>query len=73
MENPEENASFCSRLYYCWFDGFVWKAYRQPLEDDDFWNLDYQYTSAALVPKFEKRWNALVKKNNRYMNCLMIA
>ncbi|XKL66878.1 hypothetical protein PGB90_010298 [Kerria lacca] len=60
--SPENESSFVSKILYIWFDRFIWKGYKKSLENDDLWNLDYDNTSAVIVPKFEKIWNASLIK-----------
>jgi ATP-binding cassette, subfamily C (CFTR/MRP), member 1 len=62
---PEQGASFPSKILFQWFDSFVWKGYRKPLENDDLWNMNPEDTSTEVTPRFLKYWNATVAKNSQ--------
>ncbi|XKL66881.1 hypothetical protein PGB90_010301 [Kerria lacca] len=64
--SPENESSFVSKILFIWFDRLIWKGYKKPLENDDLWNLDHDNTSASIVPKFEKSWNATLMKTKKY-------
>lgn len=42
---PELCASFPSKIFFQWFDTFVWKGFRRPLENDDLWHMNPEDTS----------------------------
>ncbi|XP_014250192.1 multidrug resistance-associated protein 1-like [Cimex lectularius] len=62
---PEYNASFPSQLFFTWFDSFIFRGYRQPLTNSDLWNMNYEDMSRAVIPQFDKYWNASVQKKTR--------
>ncbi|KAG5674807.1 hypothetical protein PVAND_004755 [Polypedilum vanderplanki] len=62
---PEASASFLSRLFFHWFDSFVWLGYRRPLENKDLWSMNAEDTSAEVAPRFLKYWNQSVAKNSQ--------
>ncbi|CAG2060181.1 unnamed protein product [Timema podura] len=63
--SPFLKASFPSRLYFQWFDRFVWKGYRQPVTRSDLWGLNPEDTSKEVVPLFDKHWNRTLSKVHR--------
>nr|CAD7452936.1 unnamed protein product [Timema tahoe] len=63
--SPFLEASFPSRLYFQWFDRFVWKGYRQPVTRSDLWGLNPEDTSKEVVPLFDKHWKRTLSKVHR--------
>lgn len=59
---PELGASFPSKLFFHWFDKFVWLGYKRPLENKDLWNMKPEDTSTEVSPLFLKYWNQSVAK-----------
>lgn len=62
---PEMSASFPSKLFFQWFDSFVLKGYKHPLQNDDLWNMNPEDTSEVVTPQFMKYWNQTVAKNSQ--------
>ncbi|XP_073826057.1 multidrug-Resistance like Protein 1 isoform X6 [Musca autumnalis] len=62
-EIPESSASFLSRITYTWFDKMAWKGYRNPLEEDDLWDLCPQDSCKEVMPIFAYYWNKNIRKN----------
>lgn len=62
-EIPELSASFLSRITYRWFDSMALKGYRNPLEEDDLWDLRPQDSCKEVMPTFAYYWNQNVRKN----------
>ncbi|XP_060645841.1 multidrug resistance-associated protein 1 isoform X12 [Drosophila nasuta] len=62
-EIPELSASFLSRITYRWFDSMALKGYRNPLEEDDLWDLRPQDSCKEVMPTFAYYWNKNVRKN----------
>ncbi|KAH8293076.1 hypothetical protein KR044_000492 [Drosophila immigrans] len=62
-EIPELSASFLSRITYRWFDSMALKGYRNPLEEDDLWDLRPQDSCKEVMPTFAYHWNNNVRKN----------
>uniref|UniRef100_A0A1Q3FS39 ABC-type glutathione-S-conjugate transporter n=2 Tax=Culex tarsalis TaxID=7177 RepID=A0A1Q3FS39_CULTA len=60
-ECPELSASFPSRLLFSWFDGFLWKGYKKPLENGDLWDIKWEYSSGANYPLFDRYWKRSMK------------
>ncbi|XP_034128595.1 multidrug resistance-associated protein 1 isoform X7 [Drosophila guanche] len=62
-EIPELSASFLSRITYHWFDKMALKGYRNPLEENDLWDLRPQDSCSEVMPIFAYHWNQNVRKN----------
>nr|CAD7572885.1 unnamed protein product [Timema californicum] len=62
---PEQAAPFPSRLFFSWFDGFIWTGYRRPLEKTDLWGLNPEDLTQEVVPKFCKHWDRTVRSKER--------
>nr|CAD7448332.1 unnamed protein product [Timema bartmani] len=59
---PIMRAPYHSRLFFSWFDPFVWKGYRSPIRNLDLWGLTPEETSAEIVPSFNKYWEKTLDK-----------
>lgn len=59
---PETSATFFSRLFYTWFDSFLWRGFRRPLQSKDLWSVNTEETSKKVMPLFSKYWNRAVAK-----------
>ena len=62
---PELGASFPSKLFFQWFDKFIWQGFRQPLENKDLWNMKPEDMSTEVSPLFLKYWNKSIAKNTQ--------
>nr|CAD7198503.1 unnamed protein product [Timema douglasi] len=60
--NPEDGASFLSKLFYMWLEPLVWKGFRTPLESKDLWNISPQNCSKVVVPNFDRHWEKALHK-----------
>nr|CAD7261608.1 unnamed protein product [Timema shepardi] len=60
--NPEDGASFLSKLFYMWLEPLVWKGFRTPLETKDLWNISPQNCSKVVVPNFDRHWEKALHK-----------
>ncbi|XP_038108731.1 multidrug resistance-associated protein 1 [Culex quinquefasciatus] len=61
-ECPELSASFPSRLLFSWFDRFLWKGYKKPLENEDLWDIKWENSSRVNFPLFDGYWKQTVEK-----------
>ncbi|XP_053313014.1 ATP-binding cassette sub-family C member 2-like [Spea bombifrons] len=55
-ENPEENASFFSKVTYSWYSRIITLGYKKPLEREDLFELNEADSSYSICPAFEKNW-----------------
>nr|CAD7428322.1 unnamed protein product [Timema monikensis] len=62
---PIMRAPYHSRLFFSWFDPFVWKGYRSPIRNVDLWGLTPEETSREIVPSFNKYWEKTLDKASR--------
>lgn len=62
---PELGASFLSKVFYAWFDKFIWLGYKRPLENKDLWSMKPEDMSTEVTPLFLKYWNKSVAKSSQ--------
>lgn len=62
-ECPELGASFLSRLFFQYFDKFIYLGYKRPLVTDDLWDMKPEDQSIEVSPLFLKYWNKSVAKH----------
>lgn len=62
---PELSASFPSKIFYQWYDKFIWLGYKNPLEDKDMWSLKPEDASPEVAPLFLSYWNKSVAKSSQ--------
>ncbi|KAJ3301100.1 hypothetical protein HDU76_005844, partial [Blyttiomyces sp. JEL0837] len=48
-----EKASFISKLTFSWIDALLLKAYKEPLENEDIWDLDEDDKTTSTLRKWE--------------------
>lgn len=63
--SPELDASFPSRLWYCWIDKLIIKSFKETITDDDIWLLHPRDQSKNIVPAFQKTWEHETNKYRR--------
>ncbi|KAM9848054.1 ATP-binding cassette sub-family C member 2 [Aulostomus maculatus] len=74
-KNPEAGAAFLSRITFNWFNSMVLKGYKQPLVQDDMWELNEADTTAYINQHFQRfmeselaaaqvRYNSKLKKKS---------
>jgi ATP-binding cassette, subfamily C (CFTR/MRP), member 1 len=51
-----------SRLFFGWFDPLAWKGYKDPLQNEDLWEMKPEDTSKEVMPLFMKYWKQSVAK-----------
>ncbi|XP_017268527.1 canalicular multispecific organic anion transporter 1 [Kryptolebias marmoratus] len=52
-KNPEAGATFLSRITFNWFNSMVIKGYRQPLVQEDMWEINEAESTAYISRRFE--------------------
>lgn len=62
---PELGASFLSKVFFAWFDRFIWLGYKRPLENKDLWSMKPEDMSTEVTPLFLKYWNKSVAKSTQ--------
>lgn len=60
---PESAASYLSKLVFFWFESLAWKGWRNPLVNEDLWELNEEDLSSTQYPIFAKNWNDIKAKN----------
>lgn len=61
---PDTFTSYPTRLFYAWFDSFIWKGYKKPLENEDLWDINAEETTKEVLPAFNKYWNRSQAKSS---------
>ncbi|XP_074853753.1 ATP-binding cassette sub-family C member 2-like isoform X2 [Carettochelys insculpta] len=54
--NPEENASFFSKVTYSWYSRIITLGSKKPLEREDLCELSESDSPYTVCPNFEKHW-----------------
>lgn len=62
---PELCSSFLSKVFFQWFDKFIWHGYKQPLENKDLWSMKPEDMSTEVTPRFLKYWYKSVAKSSQ--------
>ncbi|KAM9726615.1 ATP-binding cassette sub-family C member 2 [Menidia menidia] len=52
-KNPEAGAAFLSRITFNWFNSLVVKGYKQPLVQEDLWELNEEECTAHISQRFQ--------------------
>ncbi|XP_078129230.1 ATP-binding cassette sub-family C member 2 [Sander vitreus] len=52
-KNPETGAAFLSRITFNWFNSMVVKGYKQPLLQEDLWELSEEDSTADINQRFQ--------------------
>ncbi|XP_073338250.1 ATP-binding cassette sub-family C member 2 [Pagrus major] len=52
-KNPEAGAAFLSRITFNWFHSMVMKGYKQPLVQEDMWDLSEAESTAHINERFQ--------------------
>lgn len=56
-QSPELTASFLRKIFFQWYDGFMWQGLRTTIDADDVWDLKSESLTSRLNAKFDKYWN----------------
>lgn len=65
LPTPELSASFLSKVFFQWFDSFIWLGFKRPLENKDLWSMKPEDSSTEVSPLFLKYWNKSVAKSSQ--------
>ncbi|KAG1678222.1 Multidrug resistance-associated protein 1 [Nymphon striatum] len=65
---PEESASFLSEVLFWWLSSFMVRGFRNPLTQDDLWNLNCRDLSKNVAPHFDKYWSREKAKYIQFKN-----
>lgn len=61
-QNPKEQASFLSNLFFCWLNGLIRLGNQRPLCKDDLFALTDQDKSKVVVERLQQLWNIETKE-----------
>ncbi|KAG2230070.1 hypothetical protein INT48_005398 [Thamnidium elegans] len=64
MDCPEEKTNIFGRLTFSWMTPLMQLGYRTPLVMDDLWNLKREDEAEVVSERFQKKWEAEMKKDN---------
>lgn len=64
---PEYGASFLRKIMFQWYDVFVWKGYRNPIEAEHIYDLMDEDMTKNVTPDFDRYWEENVEQNRRKM------
>uniref|UniRef100_H2YLY0 ABC-type glutathione-S-conjugate transporter n=1 Tax=Ciona savignyi TaxID=51511 RepID=H2YLY0_CIOSA len=62
--SPQESASFISHMFFEWFSKMIMLGYKNPLVDNDLWDLIPDDKSGRISRRFNKTWSAEKAKYN---------
>ena len=62
--NPEQVASFFSKLWFWWFNSMVTKGYRSPLNQEDMWKLSKKNQTQHIADMLEAQ---IIRKKKKYL------
>jgi ATP-binding cassette, subfamily C (CFTR/MRP), member 1 len=63
--NPELRSGGFLKLFFAWLDPTVWKGYRRPLIEQDIYDINPEYSSAILVPPFDRNFLKSVENSEK--------
>lgn len=52
-DSPETKASFVSAVFFWWFNGLIFRGYKEPLRLHDMWNLDQVNATRHIANSFD--------------------
>lgn len=60
--SPESGASFLRRVTFQFYDGFMWRGFRRPVEETHVWDLLNDDLTSSITPEFDKYWQESLTK-----------
>ncbi|XP_065916533.1 ATP-binding cassette sub-family C member 4-like isoform X2 [Dysidea avara] len=66
-KNPRKEATFISKLFYCWLDPIFWIGYRRELKQDDLYAAPEEARSQDLSECFNKYWLSETRRIHKGM------
>lgn len=63
--SPEMGASFLRKILFQWYDVFMWRGFKAPVEESHVWDLAEENLTGSIVPEFDQKWEENVKKQQR--------
>uniref|UniRef100_H2YLY5 Multidrug resistance-associated protein 1 n=1 Tax=Ciona savignyi TaxID=51511 RepID=H2YLY5_CIOSA len=67
--SPQESASFISHMFFEWFSKMIMLGYKNPLVDNDLWDLIPDDKSGRISRRFNKTWTKLKNVNFNTYHC----
>lgn len=62
-DNPELSASFLRRITFQYFDGFMWRGFRRPIEEEHIFDLHAEDKTGHVNKVFDKYWPQTEKRS----------
>lgn len=60
--SPELGASFLRRITFQFYDGFMWRGFRRPVEESHVWDLMDDDLARNINPDFDEYWAESIRK-----------
>lgn len=54
--SPELSASFIRKIFFQWYDPFLWRGFKKTIEPEDVWDLKNECLTKNLNAQFDKYW-----------------
>lgn len=61
--SPEIGASFIRLVLFQFYDKFMWRGFRRPVEEEHVWDLMDDDLARSITPDFDKYWQESVAKS----------
>jgi hypothetical protein len=71
--SPEMRSGALNQLFYQWFTATAWKGYKNPLTEADIYDINPQFASNELTPKFDKYFGESIERNKRWVAGLRLS
>lgn len=62
---PELGASFIRKIMFQWYDVFMWRGYKNPIEAENIYDLMDDDLTQNVSPDFDKYFNENIEKNRK--------
>lgn len=63
--SPELGSSFVRKIMFQWFDVFMWRGYKNPIEPENIYDLLDEDLTRNVSPDFDKYWEQNVEQNRK--------
>lgn len=64
--SPELSAGALNKLFFEWFSSTTWLGFKRPLTEDDVYDINPEFASNELTPKFDKHFRESIERNHRF-------
>ncbi|KAG5671138.1 hypothetical protein PVAND_001351 [Polypedilum vanderplanki] len=63
--SPELSVGSLNQLLYQWFTSTAWKGFKNPLTEEDIYDINPQFATSELTPKFDKYFQESIERNKK--------